>query len=135
MKYSLVTSSGRTHNPLLMEPHFTQEADGPAELWQVGQLVTLCEPHYGDHNPCGSVGVVYIVDTEDPEIPYVGILMESGDDLNLIEALQVHDSFISLGREPFDYDFSNCQTLLADQKKGLFQPFFQAAHRLLNSHE
>jgi len=116
-------------------PNLSQKADALPELWQVGQLVTLAEPHYGPHNPCGSVGVVYVIDTEDPEMPYVGILMESGDDLNLIDALQVHNSFISLGIVPFDYEFSSCQTLMADQQKGLFLPCFQAAHRLMHKDE
>ena len=123
--------------PLSMNcvPELLLEAGDYLGLWQVGQLVTLCEPHYGPYNPCGSVGVVYAIDTENPEMPYVGILMESGDDLNLIDALQVHNSFISLGIVQFDYEFSSCQRLVADQQKGLFLPCFQAAHQLMNKDE
>ena len=137
MKYSVGSPIVQSHAQTLMNrlSDFSEGADGKPELWQVGQLVCLCEPAYGAHNPVGSVGFVYVVDTEDPDNPYVGIMMESGEDLNLIDALHVHDSFINLGREIFNYEFFTCQILMSDQEKGLFLPLYQAAQRLLNNGE
>lgn len=126
----------QSHATLLMDSlsDFSEEANANPALWQVGQLVSLCEPSYGAHNPVGSVGFVYVVDTDDPDTPYVGIIMESGEDLNLIEALHVQDSFVNLGQESFDYEFITYQKLMADQVNGLFLPLYQKANRLLNNH-
>ena len=135
MKYFEHLTIPQPYVPFVMD-HSTdlfENADSDFNLWQVGQLVSLTEPSYGIHNPSGSVGVVYMVDTDDPASPYLGIIMESGDDLGLIEASYIHDSFISLGRKPFDYQFVNCQTLMSDQVKGVFLPYFQIARNNLNN--
>ena len=110
-----------------LEPHF------PSTTWQVGQLLTLCEPIAT--NPAGCVGLIYQVDMDDPDTPYVAIILETGDDLNLIEATHVQDHFIPISAEPFGYEFIDADTLMADFRDGLFNDLFTIAHVRLNHHD
>lgn len=130
MKYSLDSFPAQAQQYLSME-HSTNlavEANEAPEIWQVGQLVSLCEPIAT--NPTGCVGLVYQLDMDDPQTPYVAIILETGDDLNLIEAAHVHDSFVALSWEPISYEFSTPAALMADFKRGLFTEHFAKGHRI-----
>ncbi len=111
--------------------HATNRAIGihsTPEIWQVGQVVSLCEPIAT--NPAGCVGLVYQLDMDDPQTPYVAIILETGDDLNLFEAAHVHDSFVALIWEPISYEFSTPAALMADFNRGLFTEHFAKGHRI-----
>lgn len=129
MKYSTEFSLGQAKQKLPSKSSTSQamKANDVPEVWQVGQLVTLCEPIAT--NPTGCVGLVYQLDMDDPQTPYVAIILETGDDLNLIQAAHVHDSFVALVREPFTYEFISPTTLMTDFKRGLFTELFAKGHR------
>jgi hypothetical protein len=132
MKYSVDTTIDQATMLMDVSTDLSEECQSNSEFWQVGQLVMLSEPGYS--NPVGSIGVVYQVDSDDLQTTHVAIILESGEDCNLIPLGDALYSFVSIGREEFDYEFLSPNSLMSDFTRGIFTPLLLIAQRLRNAH-